>query len=88
VLEWPYVERREVLVTDSNARGLRFLHGICVPALLKEIQKKPAVTDIVSGYLKRQPGHSSNSDMVRSALVRLYREGVLIAIEPHEIQSG
>jgi flavin-dependent dehydrogenase len=88
VLEWPYVERREVLVTDSNARGLRFLHGICVPALLKEIQKKPAVNDIVSGYLKRQHGHNSNSDMVRSALVRLYREGVLIAIEPHEIQSG
>jgi hypothetical protein len=88
VLEWPYVERREVLVTDSNARGLRFLHGICVPALLKEIQKKPAVTDIVSGYLRRQQGDNSNSDMVRSALVRLYREGVLIAIEPHEIQSG
>jgi hypothetical protein len=88
VLEWPYVEKREVLVTDSNARGLRFLHNVCVPALLREIKKKPAVTDIVAGYLKRREGKNSDSGMVRAALVRLYRDGVLIAIEPREIRSG
>jgi flavin-dependent dehydrogenase len=88
VLEWPYVETREVLVTDSNARGLRFLHNVCVPALLREIKKKPAVTDIVAGYLKRGEGKKSDSGMVRAALVRLYRDGVLIAIEPREIRSG
>jgi flavin-dependent dehydrogenase len=88
VLEWPHVEMREVLVTDSNARGLRFLHNVCVPALLKEIKKKPAVTDIVAGYLKRREGKNSDPGMVRAALVRLYRDGVLIAIEPREIRSG
>jgi flavin-dependent dehydrogenase len=88
VLEWPNVEMRQVLVTDSNARGLRFLHNVCVPALLKEIKKKPAVTDIVAGYLKRREGKNSDSGMVRAALVRLYRDGVLIAIEPREIRSG
>jgi flavin-dependent dehydrogenase len=88
VLEWPYVETREVLVTDSNARGLRFLHNVCVPALLREIKKKPAVTDIVAGYLRRREGRNSDSGMVRAALVRLYRDGVLIAIEPREIRSG
>jgi flavin-dependent dehydrogenase len=88
VLEWPYVEMRQVLVTDSNARGLRFLHNVCVPALLKEIKKKPAVTDIVAGYLKRREGKNSDPGMVRAALVRLYRDGVLIAIEPREIRSG
>ncbi len=86
VLEWPYVEMREVLVTDRNARGLRFLHNVCVPALLREIKKKPAVTDIVAGYLKRREGRNSDSGMVRAALVRLYRDGVLIAIEPREIR--
>jgi flavin-dependent dehydrogenase len=88
VLEWPHVEIREVLVTESNARGLRFLHNVCVPALLREIKKKPAVTDIVAGYLKRREGKNSDSGMVRAALVRLYRDGVLIAIEPREIQSS
>jgi flavin-dependent dehydrogenase len=88
VLEWPYVEVREVLVTRGNPRGLRFLHNICVPSLLKEIKKKPAVTDIVTGYLKRREAKNADSGMVRAALVRLYREGVLIAIEPHEIRSG
>ena len=88
VLEWPYVEMREVLVTESNARGLRFLHNVCVPALLREIKKKPAVTDIVAGYLNRREGKNSDSGMVRAALVRLYRDGVLIAIEPREIQSS
>jgi flavin-dependent dehydrogenase len=88
VLEWPYVETREVLVTDSNARGLRFLHNICVPSLLREIKKNPAVTDIVTGYLKRREAKNADSGMVRAALVRLYREGVLIAIEPREIRSG
>jgi hypothetical protein len=88
VLEWPYVETREVLVTDSNVRGLRFLHSVCVPSLLKEIKKKPAVTDIVAGYLKRREAKNADSGMVRAALVRLYREGVLIAIEPREIRSS
>ena len=88
VLDWPYVEMREVLITDSNVRGLRFLHNVCVPALLREIKKKPAVTDIVAGYLKRREGKNSDSGMVRAALVRLYRDGVLIAIEPREIRSG
>jgi flavin-dependent dehydrogenase len=88
VLEWPYVEMREVLLTDSNARGLRFLHNVCVPALLREIKKKPAVTDIVAGYLNRREGKNSDSGMVRAALVRLYRDGVLIAIEPREIRSS
>jgi len=88
VLEWPHVEIREVLVTESNARGLRFLHNVCVPALLREIKKKPAVTDIVAGYLKRREGKNSDSGMVRAALVRLYRDGVLIAIEPREIRSS
>src|SRR5262249_22454412 len=53
VLEWPYIGRREVLITSTNVRGLRFLHGVCVPVLLKEIKKKPAITEIISGYLKR-----------------------------------
>lgn len=88
VLEWPYVETREALVTDSNTRGLRFLHNVCVPALLREIRKKPAVTDIVAGYLKRREAGGADSGMVRAALVRLYREGVLIAIERREIRSG
>jgi flavin-dependent dehydrogenase len=88
VLEWPYVEMREVLVSDNNARGLRFLHNICVPALLKEIKKKPAIVDIVAGYLNRREAKNADSGMVRAALVRLYREGALIAIEPREIRSG
>jgi flavin-dependent dehydrogenase len=88
VLEWPYINRREVLVNDSNPRGLRFLHGISVPTLLKQIRKKPAITDIISGYLKTAEGRRSDSGKVRSALVRLYRDGVLIAIEPRESQSG
>jgi flavin-dependent dehydrogenase len=88
VLEWPYVETREVLVTDSNPRGLRYLHNICVPSLLKEIKKKPAIVDIVAGYLERREARNADSGMVRAALVRLYREGALTAIEPHETQSG
>jgi flavin-dependent dehydrogenase len=87
VLEWPYVETREVLVTDSNARGLRYLHNVCLPALLREIKKKPAVTDIVAGYLGRREGRNADSGMVRAALVRLYRDGALIAIAPREIRS-
>lgn len=88
VLEWPYVETREVLVTESNARGLRYLHNVCLPALLREIKKKPAITDIVAGYLGRREGRNADSGMVRAALVRLYRDGALIAIEPREIRSG
>lgn len=88
VLEWPYVETREVLVTDSNTRGLRYLHNVCVPALLREVKKKPAVTDIVAAYLGRREGRNADSGMVRAALVRLYRDGALIAIEPREIRSG
>ena len=88
VLEWPRVKTREVFVSDSNTRGLRFLHNVCVPALLKEIKKKPAITDIVAAYLKRREGTRADSGMVRAALVRLYREGALIATEPHESQSS
>ena len=88
VLEWPYINRREVLVSETNARGLRFLHGICVPTLLRQIRKKPAIADIISGYLKSAEGRNSDSGKVRSALVRLYRDGVLIAIESRESQSG
>ena len=88
VLEWPYFETREVLVTDSNPRGLRYLHNVCLPALLKEIKKKPAVTDIVAAYLGRREGRNADSGMVRAALVRLYRDGALTAIEPREIRSG
>jgi len=88
VLEWPYVGAREVLVNESNARGLRYLHNVCVPSLLKEIRKKPAIVDIVAGYLNRREARNADSGMVRAALVRLYREGALIAIEPREIQSG
>jgi len=87
VLEWPYVETREVLVTDTNTRGLRYLHNVCLPALLREIKKKPAVTDIVTAYLGRHEGENADSGMVRAALVRLYRDGALIAIEPREIRS-
>jgi flavin-dependent dehydrogenase len=88
VLEWPYVGTREVLVNESNARGLRYLHNVCVPSLLKEIRKKPAIVDIVAGYLNRREARNADSGMVRAALVRLYREGALIAIEPREIRSG
>jgi hypothetical protein len=84
VLEWPYVATREVLVNESNVRGLRYLHNVCVPSLLKEIKKKPAIVDIVAGYLSRREARNADSGMVRAALVRLYREGAVMAIEPHE----
>ncbi len=59
VLEWPYVGTREVLVNESNARGLRYLHNVCVPSLLKEIRKKPAIVDIVAGYLNRREARNA-----------------------------
>ena len=88
VLEWPYIEAREVLVTGRAPRGIRFLHDVSVPELIKEIERNSAITDILTGYLRRPEGKRCNSDMVRSALVRLYREGAIIAIEPHESRPG
>jgi flavin-dependent dehydrogenase len=88
VLEWPYIEMREALVTDSNPRGLRFLHNVSVPGLIEQIKRSAAITDILTGYLRRPEGKHCDSDMVRSALVRLYREGALTAIEPRETLSG
>jgi hypothetical protein len=88
VLEWPWVETREVLVSARHPRGVRFLHKVSIPALIKEIRKHPAVVDVLNGYLNRSEGRGVDSGMVRAALVALYREGVLIAIEPHENRSG
>jgi flavin-dependent dehydrogenase len=88
VMEWPHIEMREVLVTTRNARGLRFLHKVSVPGLIKEIKTGAAITDILTGYLRRPEGKHCNTDMVRSALVRLYQEGVLIATEPRESRPG
>jgi len=88
VLEWPWIATREVLVTGRHPRGVRFLHKVCIPALIKEARKHPAVVDILNGYLNRREGRDAEAGMVRAALVALYREGVLIAIEPCESRSG
>ncbi len=88
VLEWPWIATREVLVTGRHPRGVRFLHKVCIPALIKEVRKCPAVIDVLNGYLRRREGRDADAGMVRAALVALYREGVLIASEPCESRSG
>ncbi|NOT54328.1 MAG: hypothetical protein HOP18_06955 [Deltaproteobacteria bacterium] len=94
VIEGPFVEVREVVVAPLYPRGVRFLHEVCVPALLRQVEIRPAVAEIMTAYLNTPEGRRCRPESVRQVLARLYQENVLVAgteaftpTTPGEIQS-
>jgi flavin-dependent dehydrogenase len=79
VIEGPFVEVREVVVAPPYPRGVRFLHEVCVPVLLHQVETRPAVADIMTAYLTTPEGRRCRPESVRQVLARLYRENVLVA---------
>ncbi len=79
VIEGPFVEVREVMVAPPYPRGVRFLHEVCVPVLLHQVEIHPAVADIMTAYLSTPEGRHCRPESVRQLLARLYRENVLVA---------
>jgi flavin-dependent dehydrogenase len=81
VIEGPYVELREVVVAPPYPRGVRFLQHVCVPTLLRAVEAKEAVADVIAAYLQSAEGRHCPPESVRQVLARLYQEGVLVAAE-------
>ena len=50
VIEGSHVELRPAVVTPRYPRGLRFLSGVNVPTLLRCVQTRRAVPDILEAY--------------------------------------
>jgi flavin-dependent dehydrogenase len=87
VIEGPFVELRDVVVTPLHPRGLRFLDNICLPPLLKIVAQHSALSRIIPSYLNSPEGRNCAPEAIRQLLSRLYQEGVLTAIAPHETRS-
>lgn len=87
VIEGPFVELRDVVVTPLHSRGIRFLDNICLPPLLKIVAQYSALSRIIPAYLTSPEGSNCAPEAVRQILARLYQEGVLIATAPGESQS-
>ncbi|MBI3302707.1 MAG: tryptophan 7-halogenase, partial [Deltaproteobacteria bacterium] len=87
VIEGSYVELREVVVAPPYPRGVRFLQNVCVPTLLRAVEAREAVADIVATYLESAEGKRCPPESVRQVLARLYQEGVLTSVEPTGTQS-
>ena len=87
VIEGSYVELRPAVVTPRYPRGLRFLSGVNVPALLRCVQTQRAVPDILAAYQRHPDGRQSPPAQVRQVLAQLYQEGLLRPISPGENQS-
>ncbi len=88
VIEGPFVEVRDVLLTPRHPRGIRFLDGITLPTLIQIVECETAVAQIIPGYLSSPAGQHCTPEAVRQMLARLYYEGVLTAIAPDESRSG
>jgi flavin-dependent dehydrogenase len=80
VIEGPYIELREVVVAPPYPRGVRFLQDVCVPALLRVVEAKEAVSDVIPAYLQSPEGRRCPPESVRQVLARLYQEGVLTLV--------
>ena len=78
VIEGPYVELREAVVAPLYPRGVRFLQDVCVPILLRAVEKHGAVADVITTYRQSPEGKHCPPEAVRQVLARLYQEGVLI----------
>ena len=50
VIEGPFVELRDVVVTPLHPRGIRFLDNICLPPLLKIVAQHQALSRIIPAY--------------------------------------
>jgi len=87
-IEGPYVELREVVIAPRYPRGVRFLQDVCVPTLLRAVEARGAVADVIAAYRQSAEGQQCPAEAVRQVLARLYQEGVLIATAPGESQSG
>ena len=87
VIEGSYVELRPAVVTPRYPRGLRFLSGVNVPVLLRCVQTRRAVVDILDAYQRHPDGRQSPPAQVRQVLAQLYQEGLLRPISPDESQS-
>ncbi len=87
VIEGSYVELRPAVVTPRYPRGLRFLSGVNVPTLLRCVQTRRAVPDILESYQQHPDGRQSLPAQVRQVLAQLYQEGLLRPISPGESQS-
>jgi hypothetical protein len=87
VIEGPFVELRDVVVTPLHPRGIRFLDNICLPPLLKIVAQHKALSRIIPSYLNSPEGKNCAPEAVRQILARLYQEGVLTAIAPNETRS-
>ncbi len=79
VVEGPYVELREVVLTPQNPRGFRFLGGVCVPFLLALVAELKEVPRVISAYVRAFG--SCSPEQVAQVLARLYQDGVLEAGE-------
>jgi flavin-dependent dehydrogenase len=88
VIEGPFVELRDVVVTPLHPRGIRFLDNICLPPLLKIVAQHKALSRIIPSYLNSPEGKNCAPEAVRQILARLYQEGVLTTIAPNETRSG
>ena len=87
VIEGAYVELRPAVMTPRYPRGLRFLSGVNVPTLLRCVQTRRAVPDILEAYQQHPDGRQSAPAQVRQVLAQLYQEGLLRPISPDESQS-
>jgi flavin-dependent dehydrogenase len=79
VIEGSFVEVREVVVAPPYLRGVRFLQGVCIPTLLRQIETHAGVADIMAAYLNTPEGRHCHPESVRQVLARLYQEKVLAA---------
>ena len=82
------MELRPAVVTPRYPRGLRFLSGVNVPALLRCVQTQRSVADILDAYQQHPDGRQSVPAQVRQVLAQLYQEGLLRPTSPDESQSG
>jgi flavin-dependent dehydrogenase len=81
VIEGPFVEVREVVIAPPYPRGVRFLQEVCVPVLLRQVETRTAVAEIMTAYLSTPEGRHCRPEAVRQVLARLYQENVLIAVD-------
>jgi hypothetical protein len=81
VIEGPFVELREVVIAPPYPRGVRFLQGVCVPVLLRQVETQAGLADIITAYLNTPEGKHCRPESVRQVLARLYQENILLAVE-------
>ncbi|MGE4094919.1 MAG: NAD(P)/FAD-dependent oxidoreductase [Candidatus Binatia bacterium] len=77
VIEGPYVELREAIVTSRYPRGIRFLQGINIPQLLQLVRVHNTVAEVIRRYVDTVGEHTCSPEEVRQVLARLYHEGIL-----------